>query len=239
MCCNVDKCILLIKCPQNREKCGTDTAISVEKVLFEHEFYRLIFGGLEHADEWHLYFNMASFLSKGSFLETIFGSFKFFVTIMLFIPLVSAVIVAFYFLTALIMCDSSYLNICGVGFSGVIFSLKVLTTHYWQKPYRMFGVELISRSTVWIELVLISLITPDSSFLGHFAGITVGLFYIYSPLESIVDGLCTMAGASISKCGERINQALLASSAKKQENTKNVCNSCPNRCSQLRHNYCD
>lgn len=56
------------------------------------------------------------------------------------------------------------------------------------------GIPVGSKYVVWAELLLIQLLTPNASFVGHLAGILVGLFYIYGPLKKIMDvinGMCS------------------------------------------------
>lgn len=53
-------------------------------------------------------------------------------------------------------------------FSGVIFALKVLTTENQDSGMKY---------AVWTELVLIYLLVPGSSFMGHLAGILAGLTF--------------------------------------------------------------
>jgi rhomboid domain-containing protein 1 len=53
-------------------------------------------------------------------------------------------------------------------FSGVIFALKVLTSEDQDA-----GVKY----AVWSELILIYLLVPGSSFMGHLAGILAGLTF--------------------------------------------------------------
>ena len=39
---------------------------------------------------------------------------------------------------------------------------------------------------VWIELLYISFITPNTSFVGHLAGILVGFLYTKGPLKAVM-----------------------------------------------------
>lgn len=70
----------------------------------------------------------------------------------------------------------------------MIFALKVLTTQYWERGYRRyFGVRVSAKYAVWAELVLIQLLSPNASFVGHLAGILVGLAYTAGPLQWLMD----------------------------------------------------
>jgi rhomboid domain-containing protein 1 len=72
--------------------------------------------------------------------------------------------------------------------AGVIFALKVLTS-YETPPGREFvGFMWVpTRYAAWIELVLIHLLVPNASFMGHFAGILAGLIYTSTPVGTIMD----------------------------------------------------
>ena len=71
---------------------------------------------------------------------------------------------------------------------GVIFALKVLTTHFDSSFVSHFmGVPIGSKYAVWAELVLIQMVSPNASFVGHLAGILVGLAYVYGPLSYLID----------------------------------------------------
>jgi rhomboid domain-containing protein 1 len=72
--------------------------------------------------------------------------------------------------------------------AGVIFALKVLTS-YETPPGREFigFVWVPTRYAAWIELVLIHLLVPNASFMGHFAGILAGLIYTSTPIGTIMD----------------------------------------------------
>ena len=72
--------------------------------------------------------------------------------------------------------------------SGVIFALKVLTTHYDRSGQHYFmGTPIGSKYIVWAELLYIQMISPNASFVGHLAGILVGLAYIYGPLKPFIE----------------------------------------------------
>ena len=71
-----------------------------------------------HADEWHLYYNMVSFMWKGRNLEPHFGSAYYGYMLAMFAVLVNIVMVGLAMLAQLCFHDQSYLWQCGVGFSG-------------------------------------------------------------------------------------------------------------------------
>lgn len=163
--------------------------ISAFNVWDRKEWNRIILGSLYHAHDIHLYYNMASFLWKGRQLERRFGSVYFGFLLVIFTVLTSLVYVAISIVLSEVMDDRSYRMTCAVGFSGVIFALKVLVTHYnpMGTQYAMGFIPVPSKYIFWAELVLIQLITPNVSFVGHLAGILVGLFYVKGPLKMFMD----------------------------------------------------
>lgn len=107
----------------------TQVCVSAYKVWTKKEYSRLIFAAIEHGDDWHLYYNMLSFAFKGQSLERRFGSVKFAYIIAIFTVLTNVVLVALNTIASDYL-DLDFADHCAVGFSGVIFALKVLTTHY-------------------------------------------------------------------------------------------------------------
>ena len=67
--------------------------------------------------------------------------------------------------------DPSYLDQCAVGFSSVIFALKVLVNSD--------SVASMLDMSVWSELLIIQLLVPNASFIGHLAGILAGIAYVW------------------------------------------------------------
>ena len=85
--------------------------------------------------------------------------------------------------------DDAYILSCAVGFSGVLFAMKVLTT-YIEPPSTTLLLGFIpvsSKWACWAELILIQILIPHTSFTGHLAGILVGVAFTRGPLKRIVD----------------------------------------------------
>ncbi|XP_038549063.1 rhomboid-related protein 4-like isoform X2 [Micropterus salmoides] len=108
--------------------------VSLQYVYKDKDWRRLFLSPLHHVDDWHLYFNMVSFLWKG-----------------------------------------------------VLFALKVVTNHYNPGGVTfVLNIRVSNRFASWVELVMIYLIAPGTSLIGHLAGILVGLLYTVGPLETIM-----------------------------------------------------
>lgn len=167
---------------------SVSVCLSAQAILKWREYRRLVLSVLEHGDDIHLYYNMLSFLSKGRTLEHHFGSTYFAYLLTVFSVLTSATYVGLEVLLSELTHDKQHYKTCAIGFSGVIFALKVLTTHYWETGYRRyFGMRVSAKYAVWLELLAIQLMVPNASFVGHLAGILVGVMFTQGPLKFFMD----------------------------------------------------
>ena len=96
---------------------------------------------------------------------------------------------------------SNTFNSCAVGFSAVLFSLKYVWNRYADSNTNVFGISVPTKYAAWAELVMISLVTPNASFVGHLAGIMAGMLYIHVPQMPIVRGLMNRYGGVDSSGG--------------------------------------
>ncbi|KAK9521254.1 hypothetical protein VZT92_021076 [Zoarces viviparus] len=161
--------------------------VSVQQAYWFKDWRRLLLSPLHHADDWHLYFNMASFLWKGTKLERRLGGPWFLYLLSVFSLLTGLVYLVLEALLTELTQDQSYSMACAVGFSGVLFALKVLSNHYHPGGVTsVMGFPVSNRYVSWVELVLIHLTSPGTSFVGHLAGILVGLLYTAGPLKAIM-----------------------------------------------------
>lgn len=130
-------------------------------------------------DDAHLVYNMVSLLWKGVQLEHNMGSARFagMVTVLLGMShglvVLSAKLLAVYGDNPVPMYSE-----CAVGFSAVLFAMKMVLN--WNSPdyTNVYGMLIPSRYAAWAELLLIQLFVPGTSFLGHFCGILAGLIYV-------------------------------------------------------------
>jgi len=169
---------------------SSEACLSAYKILHYNDYWKLLIAQIEHGDDWHLYYNMVSFMWKGKSLETRMGPTKFALLLLLFTGATGVTYVGLNYALMEYFQDESYMYRCAVGFSGVIFALKVLTTQDSDgQTFSRMGIPIpiSSKYAVWVELFLISLVTPNASFVGHLAGILVGLAYVYGPLKPILD----------------------------------------------------
>ncbi|XP_058489837.1 rhomboid-related protein 4 [Solea solea] len=163
------------------------TCVSVQQAYWFGDWRRLLLSPLHHADDWHLYFNMASFLWKGKKLERRLGGAWFLYVLSVFSLLTGVVYLVLEATLTTITQDNSYSMTCAVGFSGVLFALKVLNNHYHPEGVTyVMGVPVSSNYASWVELVLIHVTSPGTSFVGHLSGILVGLLYTSGPLKALM-----------------------------------------------------
>ena len=146
--------------------CLSPAREAVRGLLRASSLERALTSAVHHADETHLYYNMASFIVKGADLEHRYGSAAF---AGLLLALSVATQVAYIGL-ALAFGSKE----CGVGFSGVIFALKALSNAETTGTTNVGGLHVPTAAAAWAEIVLIAIISPRSSFLGHLAGVLVG-----------------------------------------------------------------
>ncbi|RXG72855.1 Rhomboid-related protein 4 [Armadillidium vulgare] len=124
---------------------GYEVCLSGESILYYKDYRRLILSAIEHADDLHLYHNMVSLILKGRTLESRYGSLKFSVILLVFMISTSGMYLALSKALYMYFDDYSYMKQCAIGFSGVLFALKVLTTFEGGGTHWIHGFEVPSR----------------------------------------------------------------------------------------------
>ena len=176
---------------------GARQGMQGRKFLF-HPAWTLIASSFYHVDDMHLYYNMCSWLVKARSIELNAGP-----EFLVLLVLVSVILTN---ATYLVLCVVSLLGTgilfdadsliaewmapwgCAVGLSGVIFFLKTyLTMNEGEFPPVEGGLGLgffshffrgERKMAIWLELLLIQLLVPNVSFVGHLAGILAALVFV-------------------------------------------------------------
>ncbi|XP_074047349.1 rhomboid-related protein 4 [Macrotis lagotis] len=162
--------------------------LSVESCYEKKDWERLLLSPFHHADDWHLYFNMVSLLWKGLILEKRLGNIWFAYIIAVFSLLTGVIYLAIEYTISELLDQPDYKIYCAVGFSGVLFALKVLNNSYNPGGHtNVMGIYVPIKYACWVELVMIHILSPKTSFAGHLAGILVGLLYTLGPLKTIME----------------------------------------------------
>ncbi|GAA6087272.1 rhomboid-related protein 4 isoform X1 [Tachysurus ichikawai] len=163
------------------------TCVSIQQVFWRGDWHRLLLSPFHHVDDWHLYFNMVSFLWKGVKLERRLGTAWFAYILSVFSLLTGLVYLLLEAGLTELMDDWSFSMQCAVGFSGVLFGLKVVNNYYNPGGVQyIIGFPVSKRYACWVELVLIHILNPGTSFVGHLSGILVGLLYTTGPLRTLM-----------------------------------------------------
>ncbi|XP_024383795.1 rhomboid-like protein 14, mitochondrial isoform X1 [Physcomitrium patens] len=162
-------------------------------VIKDWDLKRLFLSAFYHVDETHLVYNMISLMWKGVQLEGSMGSQKFAGLLAVLLGLSSSLVVASSSLLAF-LADSptSFYSECAVGFSGVLFALKVVLNYNSPSHTNVYGILVPSRYAAWVELLVIQMFVPGTSFLGHLCGILAGVIYMNTP--EVVSGGFSMWG---------------------------------------------
>ncbi|XP_055022994.1 rhomboid-related protein 4 [Boleophthalmus pectinirostris] len=130
---------------------------------------------------------MVSLVWKGMRLERRLGGPYFLYLLSVFSVLTGLVYLLLEAALTELTQDNSFSMQCAVGFSGVLFGLKVLVNHYFPGGVSsVMGIPISNQYASWAELVLIHITSPGTSFIGHLSGILVGLLYTSGPLKTIM-----------------------------------------------------
>jgi rhomboid domain-containing protein 1 len=142
---------------------------------------RLFLSAVIHADESHLYYNMMSLTWKGINLEIDMGSAAFLHLVVFSLAVSHCLVVVIAYLLYMYTDFTGTYHTCMVGFSAVLFSLKYVWNQKGSGDSNIMGINFPSKYAAWLELVLISMIHPNVSFVGHLAGIFAGIIYVHGP----------------------------------------------------------
>ncbi|KAK6257807.1 hypothetical protein QUC31_001266 [Theobroma cacao] len=168
-------------------------------ILKYKDMKRFFLSPFYHVGESHLVFNMMSLLWKGIQLETSMGSSEFASMVIALVGMSQGItLLLAKSLLLFLDYERPYYAQYAVGFSGVLFALKVVLNSQSENYTNVYGLIVPARYGAWAELILIQMFVPGVSFLGHLGGILAGLLYLkmkrsYSgsdPLTAIIRGVC-------------------------------------------------
>ncbi|KAL6008978.1 Rhomboid-like protein 14, mitochondrial [Asimina triloba] len=140
---------------------------------------RFFLSAFYHMNESHLVYNMLSLLWKGIQLETSMGSMEFAAMVAELVAMSQGItLLLAKSLHVFFDYDRAYYYEHAVGFSGVLFAMKVVLNSRSSDYTYVHGLIVPARYAAWAELILIQLFVPGVSFLGHLGGILAGLLYL-------------------------------------------------------------
>jgi hypothetical protein len=102
--------------------------------------------------------------------------FGFLIFFLVILSHVLVVILSWFF--SIVLGSYAPLEQCAIGFSAVLFALKVVLNYNSPTYSNVYGFQVPTKYAAWLELVLIHLLVPRSSFMGHMCGILAGYLYI-------------------------------------------------------------
>jgi membrane associated rhomboid family serine protease len=168
-------------------------AMSPSTVLGEVQLYRVVSAAFTHLSLLHLGMNMLSLVSLGSSLEALFGSLGFFFLTMLYLMLVGGLFLALASALAFTCCAGQWYSSVA-GFSGVLFAYALDECSLSPNPMRsVFGLFSVpTRWYPWVLMVVLQVIMPGVSFLGHLSGLLVGMLHASGALNPLLPSLATL-----------------------------------------------
>ena len=148
------------------------------------QFWRILTNIFFHGGIVHLLMNMMSLYQLGVSFERTVGTFSFFAHIIVF-GLVSNLLYLFvaWFMKFGGRPETYYGS--AIGFSGVLFSLMVIDNKVSGGDKRsVLGLFLVPTEVYpWVMLVLMSLLMPNVSLVGHACGLVIGYLYLMNVLK--------------------------------------------------------
>lgn len=122
---------------------------------------------------------MTSLLWKGIQLETSMGSVEFASMVAALLGLSQGIALLLSKGLLLLGDYTAYYDQYAVGFSGVLFAMKVVLNAWSEDFVYLHGMVIPAKYAAWAELILIQVFIPGTSFLGHLSGILAGLVYLW------------------------------------------------------------
>lgn len=151
--------------------------------------------------------NMLSLFALGQSLESLFGSLHFFFLLSVYTIGCGVLYCALAFLISVIW--NPYTIIQGaVGFSGVLFAMAVDESSLSVFPTRsVFGLFSVpTKIYPWVLMLIIQLLLPGVSLMGHFAGIVLGMIHTSGYLAWALPSLVTLRKLEQAAWFERIKR---------------------------------
>ena len=159
---------------------------SYQKVVVENEWWRCISASFSHLSIMHIAFNLYSLWSLG-FIEKHIGLIEYFKITYLLVLLSMLCVTAMYHVLIFRFSRESYRTSMAIGFSCVVFGwMTIVAAMQTHSFLNFFGVRIPVVIAPFGSLIFTSLLIPQASFIGHLAGIIIGLIYAIG-LLSFVD----------------------------------------------------
>ena len=157
-------------------------------VIDSHQYYRILTHAIFHSSLMHIGMNMITTYQFSPGVEKRLGTLRLGLSILWSILLSSFLYIGISWLLSQLFGYKHLWYQHAVGFSGVVFHVIVLDAH--SSPNQSFTifwlVTVPGYVYPWALLVLVQLILPNVSFLGHLCGILMGKFQVYGYLDYLL-----------------------------------------------------
>ncbi|BAB64219.1 unknown protein [Oryza sativa Japonica Group] len=172
-------------------------AFNPHLIIHYCDLTRFFLSAFYHLSETHFFFNMSSLLWKGIQLETSMGSVEFASMVAALLGMSQGITLLLSKGLLLFGNDEAYYDQYAVGFSGVLFGMKVVLNAWSDDYVFLHGVVIPAKYAAWAELLLIQAFIPGTSLIGHLGGILAGLAYLWlkrsfsgpDPLSLLISGI--------------------------------------------------
>ena len=178
VCCAIQLSVFVFDVPLGQ------FTLSAARVLYQRELYRIVTAAFFHGGLMHILMNMTATVAIGGTLERMMGTAQYALTILWGVMLTGLLHVLASWTLATSLGDQAFVRQPSVGFSGVIFALAVIDSSWATAPTRsVYGIFSVpSKLYPWVLLLIMQVIIPNVSFLGHLSGILVGTFQAHGGL---------------------------------------------------------
>ena len=157
-------------------------------VIDSHQYYRILTHAIFHSSLMHIGMNMITTYQFSPGVEKRLGTLRLGLSILWSILLSSFLYIGISWLLSQLFGYKHLWYQHAVGFSGVVFHVIVLDAH--SSPNQSFTifwlVTVPGYVYPWALLVLVQLILPNVSFLGHLCGVLTGTFQAYGYLDYLL-----------------------------------------------------
>ena len=163
-----------------------DSAFSFKAIVSDGEIDRIIFAQMSHESFLHLALNMSSLISLRD-LESSLGCAAYLrlVLVLMFLSaaLMLALSLALYKRTAQLV----HLTSSSIGYSCVLFAMTSFqASSRASAAVSIFGIRMPALFAPFASLVMVSVLVPSSSFLGHLSGIVSGFVAAALSLHTVL-----------------------------------------------------
>eukprot|EP00727_Mastigamoeba_balamuthi_P004985 m51a1_g14485 hypothetical protein (258) ;mRNA; r:731837-732819 len=156
------------------------------RVSFKRALLRVFTSPFFHVDVLHILANMLSFVPMGTVFERKAGSLGALNAILAFVVVNAALHTGIALASDGLGLTRLLALRCSLGFSGVIFAVDVAASVSDSVSRSFFGFTVPAHAFPWVALIVMQVILPGVSFLGHLAGILSGYLYVFGLLRFLI-----------------------------------------------------